>query len=116
MTHPLRHVCLSALIALLLTQLGLMLVPGYIKHWYWILLLSFPLVLPLKGFISNNLYTYKWTGFLTLLYFCIGISELVSNPQLRLYAYITTTLSTILFVSVIYYSRWLGIRQSGTSQ
>ena len=89
-----------------------MLIPGYLDRWYWVVLLSIPLLLPLKGFIGNNLYTYKWTGFLTLFYFCVGISELVSNPEIRFYAYFTTTLSTILFVSVIYYTRWLRLQQS----
>lgn len=115
MNHPLKIVCLLALTALFATQLSLLLRTEYLNNWYWILLLSLPLLLPLKGFIGNNLYTYKWAGFLTLFYFCIGVSELVSNPELRVYGYLTTTLSTILFISVIYYTRWLRQQQSGTN-
>ena len=115
MSNPLQIVCLFSLAALFLTQLSLLLNPEYLDNWYWIVLLSLPLLLPLKGFIVNNLYTYKWAGFLTLLYFCIGISELFSNPEIRLYAYLTTGLSTILFISVIYYTRWLRLQQSGSN-
>lgn len=115
MSHPLKIVCLSCLVALLLTQLSLLLKAEYLNNWFWVVLLSLPLLLPLRGFITNKLYTYKWAGFLTLFYFCIGISELFSNPELHLYAYLTTVLSTILFLSVIYYTRWLRLQQSDSN-
>lgn len=111
MTHPLKLVCLLSLISLFFTQLGLFLLPNGTIGWHWILLLSLPLLTPLHGFIYDNLYTYKWAGFLSLFYFCLGISELVANPDWRVYAYLTTLLSTSLFLSDIYYTRWLGLKQ-----
>ena len=111
MTHPLKLTCLLSLIALFLTQISLLMTPNNTISWYWIVILSFPLLLPLNGFIKDHLYTYKWAGFLTLFYFCVGISELVSNPELRVYAYLTTLLSTVLFLSDIYYARWLRLQQ-----
>ena len=77
----------------------------------WLLLLVLPLLIPLKGLLSNQLYTYKWIGFLTLLYFCIGISELVSNPQLRSYGVGTSVASMLLFLASIYYARYLGLQR-----
>lgn len=77
---------------------------------YWLLVLALPLVIPLKGLLGNQRYTYKWIGFLTLLYFCIGISELVSNPQLRLYGFGTSVASMLLFLASIYYARYLGLQ------
>jgi uncharacterized membrane protein len=77
---------------------------------YWILLLVLPLLIPLRGLLRDRRYTYKWIGFLTLLYFCIGISELVSNPQLRIYGTATTIASTLLFLASIYYARYLGLQ------
>ena len=77
----------------------------------WLLLLVLPLLIPLKGLLSNQRYTYKWIGFLTLLYFCIGISELVSNPQLRSYGVGTSVASMLLFLSSIYYARYLGLQR-----
>ena len=106
MPHPLKLSCLVALGGLLLSQLSLLLTPNPL-HPYWIILLSLPLLLPYKGLISDRLYTYKWVGFLCLFYFCVGISELVSNPELKIYALLTTIFSTVLFISSIYYSRYL---------
>lgn len=77
----------------------------------WLLLLVLPLLIPLKGLLNNQRYTYKWIGFLTLLYFCIGISELVSNPQLRSYGVGTSVASMLLFLASIYYARYLGLQR-----
>ena len=111
MAHPLKIVCLTSLTGLLITQLSLIILPISSLAWYWALLLSLPLILPLSGFIKDRLYTYKWAGFLTLFYFCLGISELVSNPDLKIYAYLTTLLSTTLFIGDIYYTRYLSLTQ-----
>lgn len=107
MPHVLKSSCLIALSGLLVSQLSLFLVPDYSLDPYWIILLSLPLLLPYKGLIGDRLYTYKWVGFLCLPYFCVGISELISNPELRVYAFLTTIFSTVLFVSGIYYTRYL---------
>lgn len=108
--HPLKALCLVALGVLFIDQLAL----------YWWLssdarlllagILGAPLLLPLRGLLRDRLYTYKWTGFLTLFYFVIGVSEAFSNPQLRSYAIICTAGSVILFLSSVYYSRWLRLR------
>ena len=107
MTHPLQLVCLASLIGLLFCQLSLFLSIQGSFSFYWALILSLPLLLPLKGMLVNRLYTYKWIGFLALFYFCVGISELVSNPALQLYASLTTMLSIVLFIASIYYTRFL---------
>jgi uncharacterized membrane protein len=107
MPHPLKSICLVALSGLVFCQLSLFLIPVNPLDPYWIILLTLPLLLPYKGLISDRLYTYKWIGFLCLFYFSVGISELVSNPELKIYAYLTTIFSTVLFVSSIYYSRYL---------
>jgi len=114
MMHPLKMGSLVSVCGLLLTQLSLLVLPMSNLAWYWVLLLSSPLLLPIPGFIRDHLYTYKWAGFLTLFYFCLGISELVSNPDLRIYAYLTTLLSTTLFISDIYYVRFLRLTQRQT--
>ncbi|MCG8434097.1 MAG: DUF2069 domain-containing protein, partial [Gammaproteobacteria bacterium] len=78
---------------------------------FWILLLSLPLLLPLPGLWRDRLYTYRWVGFLTLIYFCVGISELVANPELRKYGLGTSLCSISLFLASIYRARLLGLRQ-----
>ena len=90
-----------------MTQLGLLLMPANAISGYLIVLFSLPLFIPFTGFIKNNRYTYQWAGFLPLFYFCIGISELVSNQALQIYAYLTILFSTLLFFSTIYYTRRL---------
>lgn len=105
--HPLKWISLVALIGQILNQLGLLYwLEGGISY---VLAIAFtlPLLLPLHGLIREKLYTYRWTGFLTMLYFIIGVSEAFSNSQLRIYAVLTLGLSTALFISSVYYSRYL---------
>jgi uncharacterized membrane protein len=109
MPHPLKLICLICLLGLLLTQASLFLIQGDPINLYWILIVTLPLFLPLKGFFLDALYTYRWTGFLTLFYFCIGISELFSSPELNTYALLTSVFSTFLFLASIYYARYLAM-------
>ena len=110
--HPLKLLSLASLGGQIVIQLGLLYwLEGEIRY---VLATAFtlPLILPLYGLMTDRLYTYRWTGFLTMLYFLIGVSEGFSNPQLRLYAVFTLFFSTTLFISSIYYSRYLGLRRS----
>jgi uncharacterized membrane protein len=109
MPHPLRLICLICLPGLLLTQASLFLIKDDPINLYWILFVTLPLLLPLKGFWLDTLYTYRWTGFLTLFYFCIGISELFLSPELNTYAFFTSVFSTLLFLASIYYARYLAM-------
>ncbi len=106
-THPLKLTSLASLAGLALAQLSL---AWLLEGDYAVMIafgLALPLLLPLKGLLVDRRYTYKWVGFLTLVYFAIGISESFSNPQLRGYAVATLVCSCLLFVSSIYYSRYL---------
>ena len=109
---PLKAICLLSWFALLALQLALPWLTMAPKN-YWVMLLALPLLIPLKGLLGDRRYTYKWIGFLTLAYFCIGISELVSNPDLRIYGFGTTVASMLLFLASIYHARYLGLQQSG---
>ena len=107
--HPLQLVSLVSWAILTLTQLTL--------PWsstpanFWLLILVLPLLLPLGGLLAGRRYTYKWVGFLTMLYFCIGISELFINPELRLYGLLTTVASVTMFLASIYLARYLGLKE-----
>jgi len=107
--HPLKAISLLSWLGLLASQLYL-LWPANGVDYYWVILTSLPLLFPIKGLLLDQRYTYRWIGFMTLIYFCIGISELVSNPQLRVYGLGTTISSTLLYLSTIYYARYLGLR------
>jgi len=110
--HQLKVICLLSWAALLVFQLALPWLTAAAED-YWAMLLALPLLIPLKGLLGDQRYTYKWIGFLTMLYFCIGVMELVSNPELRTYGFGTTAASTLLFLASIYYARYLGLQQSG---
>jgi uncharacterized membrane protein len=107
MAHPLKLTCLASLSGLLISQFSLFFRVQDSVGLGWAALLSLLLLLPLKGLLLDQIYTYKWVGFLALFYICIGFSELVSNPELRLYAYTTTLLGVSLFLGSIYYTRYL---------
>ncbi|MFT5218543.1 MAG: putative membrane protein [Planctomycetota bacterium] len=107
--NPLKPICLIAWAVLLGSQLSL-LWPSLEVDLYWICLLSLPLLVPAKGLFQDRHYTYKWVGFLALIYFCVGISELFANPQLKVFSLLTTVSSTLLFLASIYYARYLAVR------
>ena len=107
--HLLKIASLLSWLGLLACQLYL-LWPANEVHYYWVILAALPLLIPIKGLLSDQRYTYRWIGFMTLAYFCIGISELVANPQLRVYGLGTTVSSTLLFLASIYYARYLGLQ------
>lgn len=107
--HPLKLISLVSIVALIGCQLGLVLWLNNDYRYFISGILSLPLLFPLKGLFSNKRYTFKWTGFLTMLYFSIGVSESFANPDLQIYGALNILLSGILFVSSIYYSRYLRI-------
>lgn len=106
--HQLKMICLLSWLVLTGMQIAL----PWLAQNAWLALLILPLLIPARGLFGDKRYTYKWIGFLTLLYFCIGISELVSNPDLRVYALGTTISSTLLFLASIYYARYLGLQRA----
>lgn len=106
--HPLKAVSLLSWAALFAAQLALAW-PTLGIPLYWPLIAVLPLLLPLPGLWRGRRYTYRWVGFVALLYFCIGFGELAANPALRVYGAVTAVASIGLFLASIYYARLLGI-------
>ncbi len=102
--HPLKITVLLSWVVLVLAQLSLLIL---VDHPAWAIVATVPLILPIVGLFKDRLYTYKWFGFVTLIYFCIGISELIANPALRIYALVTLVCSIVLLFGSIYYVRYL---------
>lgn len=73
----------------------------------WMLLKALPLVLPLRGIVRGNLYTYQWASMLSLLYLMEGVVRAMSDPAPLsvLMAWGEILLSTLFFVSAIFYVR-----------
>lgn len=111
--HPLKLLSIASIVILIASQMGLIFWLDNDYRFIIAAILTIPLLIPLKGLFFDRRYTYKWTGFLTLLYFSIGVSESFANPDLHIYSILCIFFSCILFVSSIYYSRYL--RQVQTS-
>ncbi|WP_263913816.1 DUF2069 domain-containing protein [Achromobacter sp. 79A6] len=73
----------------------------------WMLLKALPLVLPLRGILRGNLYTYQWAAMLSLLYLMEGVVRAMSDPAPLsvLMAWGEILLSTVFFLSAIFYVR-----------
>ncbi len=107
--HPLKIIVLVSWLALLLSQLALLVL---LESPIWSAIATLPLLIPIFGMVKDRLYTYKWFGFVTLIYFCVGVTELMANPPLRLYALITLVASVVLLFGSIYYVRYLARSQT----
>ncbi|CAB3659358.1 MAG: DUF2069 domain-containing protein [Achromobacter pulmonis] len=73
----------------------------------WMLLKALPLVLPLRGIVRGNLYTYQWASMLSLLYLMEGVVRAMSDPA-PLSVWMAggeILLSTMFFLSAIFYVR-----------
>ncbi len=102
--HPLKLTALAALFLLILNQLSL----AFSGQHYWMAgVLTLPLLIPLKGLWRDRRYTWKWSGFLPMLYFSIGVSEAFVNAGTRFYGMVNVIVSGVLFLACIYYSRYL---------
>ena len=107
--HPLKIISLLSWISLLAFQLSLFW-PASGFNRYLASCLVILLLIPSRGLLRSQAYTYKWIGFLTMVYFCLGISELMFNPDLRIYGFGTTLASMLLFIASIYYARFLKLQ------
>ena len=74
----------------------------------FIAFLLIPLLFPLPGLVRGRVYTYKWSLFLSLLYFLHGVGEAWTVPAERLYAGLEVGLSVLWFGGAIGYVRAAG--------
>lgn len=67
---------------------------------------ALPLLLPLRGVLRGNLYTYQWASMLILLYFMEGVVRGTTDPAPSLYvAWAEIALTTVFFWCAILYVR-----------
>ena len=67
---------------------------------------ALPLLLPLRGVLRGNLYTFQWASMLMLLYFMEGIVRATSDPGFSAnVAWIEVLLSTVFFWCAVLYVR-----------
>lgn len=71
-----------------------------------LLLMTVPLLIPLRGLLYGRPYTFAWTSFLALFYFIHGVSEAWSAPDVRLLALLEIFFSTLLYTGTMLYARY----------
>ncbi|MFT5895414.1 MAG: putative membrane protein [bacterium] len=69
--------------------------------------LSIPLLFPLRGIIHARRYTHQWVGFLSMLYFIIGVDVWYYHQTLEQFlGMLMVILSLLLMVGSSMYSRY----------
>ncbi len=70
-----------------------------------LIVIAGPLLLPMRGLLNNDLYTYQWAHFLTLAYFAHGISEVSAYPEVWYAGIFQTLASLAMYLGCVMYAR-----------
>jgi uncharacterized membrane protein len=68
----------------------------------------FPLLLPLRGFIKDNPYTYAWANFIVLIYFLHGFALLWIAIDELPYVLLELLFASLMFIGCTYYAKHRG--------
>lgn len=79
-----------------------------------ILLTLGPLLLPLRGIVAKNPYTFAWANFVVMFYILHGLTLLWDQPDERLWVVIELILAGAMFVGCTYFAKHRG-RELGLS-
>ncbi|MFT5759057.1 MAG: putative membrane protein [Alteromonadaceae bacterium] len=69
---------------------------------------TLPLLLPMKGLLAGNPYTFAWSNFVLMIYFLHSLTTLVVSADDRIWALIELSLTSIMFLSASYYAKYRG--------
>lgn len=100
----------GALVATLVAWYGWLAPEDLLGRALFIFLLI-PLAFPLLGLARGRVYTHAWSSMLALLYLTISLTEALSAPLERGYAYSALFASLAFFVGSICYVRLVGREQ-----
>ncbi|MGB0893471.1 MAG: DUF2069 domain-containing protein [Parashewanella sp.] len=109
-TSTLLNLCRIGYIALVL-MLGSYFTQQWLNGSYsfvFMLIWILPLLLPLKGVIQGNPYTYAWGSFILCLYLLHALTLLYIADASLSFAIIETLLLTCLTIGFPYYARYRG--------
>ncbi|WP_296557826.1 DUF2069 domain-containing protein [Pigmentiphaga sp.] len=102
----LRLVASVSLLALIVLCVAWETVLAPLRPGSMLALKALPLLLPLRGVLRGNLYTYQWASMLILLYFMEGVVRGTTDPAPSLYvAWAEIALTTVFFWCAILYVR-----------
>lgn len=67
-----------------------------------------PLLIPIRGLLKGNPYTYAWTNFILMLYFMHSLTTLWVVETDTIFALIEFLLTTVMFLACTYYAKYRG--------
>ena len=70
-----------------------------------LIVIAGPLLLPMRGLLNNDLYTYQWAHFLTLAYFAHGVSEVSAYPEIWYAGVLEALASFAMYLGCVMYAR-----------
>jgi len=86
----------------------LILVPSEMNKYVTLLLTVGPLLLPLKGILKRQPYTYAWANFIVMLYLLHGLTLIWDRPDERLYVITELILALMMFIGCSYFAKFRG--------
>ncbi|QIR14397.1 DUF2069 domain-containing protein [Shewanella aestuarii] len=109
-TQSLFQLCRVGYIALVLLLSGWFIQQGLEGTYSMVFCLMFivPLLMPLKGIIQGNPYTYAWASFILCLYLLHGLTLVYVTTDALIFAVIESTLIGALLIGFPYYARMRG--------
>ncbi|WP_435277076.1 DUF2069 domain-containing protein [Psychrobium sp. nBUS_13] len=86
----------------------LILVPSEMNKYVTFLLTVGPLLLPLKGILKRQPYTYAWSNFIVMFYLLHGLTLIWDRPDERLYVIVELVLALMMFIGCSYFAKFRG--------
>ena len=96
-------VCVGVLIVLVIA--GQLSAGMRIENWLRAGVFCVPLVLPLRGLIKRDRYTYRWATLCVLPYFVVALTEAFANQAVRAWATAVLGVSIVWFASLVGFLR-----------
>lgn len=67
----------------------------------WLILKSVILLIPLRGILKNNIFTYRWSGMLVMLFFIEGVVRFYSDIGISKWFAFGEIFLTIIFLTSV---------------
>lgn len=110
-TEALKKICLTSYFLLLVFMplWLIVLVPSQgLSPILVLVMFTLPLLIPAKGLIKGNPYTYAWSNFILMIYFLHSLTTIWVLPEEWIFALIEFVLTTSMFLSGTYYAKYRG--------
>jgi len=73
-----------------------------------VVMFTLPLLIPMRGLLKGNPFTYAWTNFIIMIYFLHSLTTLWVSAEDLIWASIELILVTVMFLSGTYYAKYRG--------